>query len=105
MSIKKLNGSSVEVNDEGFMTVPEQWNEQIAHAIAKEEGIGDLSERHWKIINFLREDYKDKGAVPSIRRLKSAGNIPTKDLYDLFPEGPLKKASKIAGLPKPASCV
>jgi TusE/DsrC/DsvC family sulfur relay protein len=105
MPTREIAGSSVEVNEEGFMTVPSQWNKQIAQAIAQEEGIAALGDGHWKIIEFLQQDYKDKGVMPTIRRLKSAGNIPTKDLYDLFPGGPLKKAAKIAGLPKPASCV
>jgi dissimilatory sulfite reductase related protein len=105
MAAKEVAGSVIEVNDEGFLTNPSQWNRQIAQAIADEEGVGILNEGHWKIIEFLQQDFKEKGAMPTIRRLKSAGNIPTKDLYDLFPGGPLKKAAKIAGLPKPASCV
>jgi dissimilatory sulfite reductase related protein len=105
MPAKTIAGTAVEVNDEGFMTNPAQWNRQIGEAIAKEEGIDQLAEGHWKIISFLQEDFRSQGTMPSIRRLKSTGNIPTKDLYDLFPNGPLKKAAKIAGLPKPASCV
>jgi tRNA 2-thiouridine synthesizing protein E len=57
------------------------------------------------VINFLRQDYKEKGTMPTIRRVKNAGGIPTKELYDLFPGGPLKKSSFVAGLPKPASCI
>jgi dissimilatory sulfite reductase related protein len=105
MPVKEVAGSVIEVNEEGFMTNPAQWNKQIAQAIANEEGVGVLSDGHWKVIEFLQKDFKDKGTMPTIRRLKGEGNIPTKDLYDLFPGGPLKKAAKIAGLPKPASCV
>jgi tRNA 2-thiouridine synthesizing protein E len=77
----------------------------MAAVLAQEEGIGELTEGHWKVLNFLRKDYSEKGTMPTIRRVKNAGGIPTKDLYDLFPGGPLKKSSKIAGLPKPASCI
>jgi TusE/DsrC/DsvC family sulfur relay protein len=105
MPAKTIANAAVDVNDEGFMTDPAQWNRQIGEAIAKEEGIDPLTEGHWKIITFLQSDYRSQGTMPTIRRLKSAGSIPTKDLYDLFPGGPLKKAAKIAGLPKPASCV
>jgi tRNA 2-thiouridine synthesizing protein E len=100
-----IAGVNVEVSDEGFMTNSEEWSEAIAAEIAAGEGITELAEGHWKVVNFLREDFKAKGTVPTIRRLKNAGGVPTKELYDLFPGGPLKKASKIAGLKKPASCI
>ena len=105
MPTREIAGATVEVNEEGYFTHPDQWSEAMAAIIAEEEGIGVLSEGHMKVINFLRQDYKEKGTMPTIRRVKNAGGIPTKDLYDLFPGGPLKKSSKIAGLPKPASCI
>jgi tRNA 2-thiouridine synthesizing protein E len=77
----------------------------MAPVLAQEEGLGELADGHWKVINFLRQDFKEKGTMPTIRRVKNAGGIPTKELYDLFPGGPLKISSKIAGLPKPASCI
>ena len=105
MPTREIAGTTVDVNEEGYMTNPDQWNEAIAAVISEEEGIGALSEGHMKVINFLRADYKEKGTMPTIRRVKNAGGIPTKELYDLYPGGPLKKSSKIAGLPKPASCI
>lgn len=105
MAQKEIAGKMVQVNDEGYMKDSSEWNREIAAAIAVEEGIGELTEGHWKVIDFMQKDFADKGVMPSLRRMTKAGGVPTKDLYALFPGGPLKKSSKIAGLKKPASCV
>ena len=77
---------------------------EIAMEIARLEGI-ELTDRHFEVLEFMRKDFAEQGAAPSIRRLKKLGIVPTKELYTLFPGGPAKKASKIAGLPKPKGCV
>ena len=105
MPVKEIAGNQVEVDDEGFMTNPDQWNEDIAKVLAAEEGIPELTDGHWKVINFVRSDYSEKGQVPTIRRMKKVGNIPTKHLYELFPNGPAKKAARVSGLSKPQGCV
>jgi len=105
MAQKTIAGKTVDVNEEGYMTDPSQWTREIAAELAKEEDIAKLTEAHWKIIEFLRKDSDEKGSVPSFRRLNKVGGIETKVMYDLFPGGPLKKASRIAGLTKPSSCV
>ena len=105
MPTREIAGATVEVNEEGYFTNQDQWTEAMAPVLAQEEGLGELTDGHWKVINFLRQDYKEKGTMPTIRRVKNAGGIPTKELYDLFPGGPLKISSKVAGLPKPASCI
>ena len=105
MGQKEIAGKTVQVNEEGYMTNPEEWNREIAAAIAVEEEIGELSDGHWKVIEYLQKEFKENGALPSLRRVTKSGGIPTKELYALFPGGPLKKSSKIAGLKKPASCV
>jgi tRNA 2-thiouridine synthesizing protein E len=104
MIVTELAGASIEVDAEGFMVNREQWNRDIAAEIARQEGI-ELTDRHWAVLEFMREDFEKKGTAPSIRRLKQLGVVPTKELYALFPGGPAKKASKIAGLPKPKGCV
>lgn len=104
MPQKQINGSVIDVNDEGYMTNHAQWNRDIAGALAQELGI-TLTESHWKVLDFIDKDFKEKGVVPGMRRMNKVGNIPTKDLYTLFPDGPIKKAAKISGYPKPASCV
>lgn len=105
MAQKEIAGKMVQVSDDGYMNDFGEWNKEIAAVIAVEEGIGDLAEGHWKVIDFLQKDFADKGVMPSLRRMTKAGGVPTKELYALFPGGPLKKSSKIAGLKKPASCV
>ncbi len=105
MAEKKIAGFTVEVDPEGFMTKPEQWTKEIAVALAKEEGIDQLTDGHWKVIEFMRKDFQEKGVVPTIRRINKVGGIDIKELYALFPNGPAKKAAKIAGLGKPQGCV
>jgi tRNA 2-thiouridine synthesizing protein E len=93
------------VDAEGFLTQAEQWNEQMAHQIAAENGIGQLTERHWQVINFMRTTFLDTGSAPSIRTLGKASGVPIKELYALFPKGPAKLAAKVGGIPKPRGCI
>jgi TusE/DsrC/DsvC family sulfur relay protein len=81
------------------------WNETVAKLLAKEEAIEELTERHWKVINYMRKEFEAKGDSPSIRKLTKESGVDTKELYALFPKGPAKKAAKIAGLPKPKGCI
>ena len=101
---KTIAGTEVDVNGEGYLTDMSQWNGQIAAAIAVEEGIGTLTDAHMKVVNYLREQ-QEKGAALTIRSMGKSGVVTTKELYDLFPGGPLKKSSKIAGIPKPVGCI
>ena len=104
MATTELAGAAIEVDAEGFMSDHTAWNQQIAEEIARQEGI-ELTPRHWEVLEFMRKEFETEGSAPSIRRLKKLGVVPTKELYSLFPGGPAKKASKIAGLPKPKGCV
>jgi len=101
---KTIAGTEIEVNEEGYLTDATQWNEAIAAAIAMEEGIGALTDAHMKVVRYLREQ-QAKGASLTIRSMGKSGVVTTKELYDLFPGGPLKKSSKIAGIPKPVGCI
>ena len=105
MPVRDIAGVQVDFDDEGFMTNPDQWNEDIAKVLAEEEGIPELTQGHMKVINFIRADFKEKGTAPTIRRMNKVGGIATKDLYEWFPKGPAKKAAKISGLGKPQGCV
>jgi TusE/DsrC/DsvC family sulfur relay protein len=104
MATTVINGKEVVVDDEGFMTQYDQWDEDIAAELAAAIDV-DLTDEHWKVINFLREDFKEKGETPTIRRVSTAGGVDTKRLFQLFPKKPAKKMSYIAGLPKPHGCV
>lgn len=103
MAQKVLNGVNVEVNEEGYLTDFSQWNEEVAKAISQEEGIA-LTDRHWDVIKYLQDQYTNEVAL-SIRRIGKSSVVTIKELYALFPKGPLKKSTKISGIPKPASCI
>jgi len=103
MATKNYAGTTVNVNEEGYFTDPSQWNKEIAIDIAKEEGI-ELTDQHFKVLEMLRQK-NDAGEALSIRGINKSGVIDVKTFYELFPGAPLKKATKIAGIPKPASCV
>jgi len=105
MATVELLGKQIELDDEGYLKNTDDWNEDIAREIAREEGIGDLTDRHWAVINLMRKEYLEKGDAPSIRRLTKESGVPTKELYQLFPKGPAKKAARIAGIPKPTGCI
>ena len=105
MTAREIAGTTVEFDDEGFMTDHTQWNEDIAKEIAREEGIDELTERHYEVLSYMRKVFEETGEGPSLRALKNKGGIPTKELYQLFPKGPAKKAARIAGIKKPQGCV
>jgi TusE/DsrC/DsvC family sulfur relay protein len=98
-------GAAVDRNDEGFFTDPDQWTEAMAPELAKAEGIDELTEGHWRVINFMRTEYFDKGTGPTVRMLGKTSGVSVKELYQLFPRGPAKIAAKIAGIPKPRGCI
>lgn len=103
MSVKTYNEKSVDVNEEGYLTDFSQWDKTVGAGIAEEEGI-EMTDRHWEVIDYLQDQHQKEVAL-SIRRIKKSGVVAIKEFYALFPGGPLKKATKIAGIPKPASCV
>ena len=105
MATKVIAGKTVQVNDEGFMTDPNEWSKEIALEIAKDEGIDPLTEAHWKIIDFCRKDGIATGKAPTLRTITTGAGISTKEMFSLFPKGPAKKVSRISGLGKPEGCV
>lgn len=99
-----IAGQTVSVNVEGYMTDMNQWNGEIAKELASGLGVGELSQKHWDILNWLRDQHSN-GVEVNIRKVGNSGICDIKEFYQLFPAGPLKNASKIAGLPKPTSCL
>lgn len=95
----------IDVDEDGFMQEPELWNEGIAIALATTEAVNDLTDEHWKVVNYLREYYLKFGIAPMIRKLCKETGFPLKRIYELFPSGPAKGACKVAGLAKPTGCV
>lgn len=104
MSVLKVNDKEIQVTDEGYLENFADWDKDVANVLAKEEEIEELTQGHWHIIETLQKIYQEKGALPALRRLAKESGVKTKELYDLFPKKPLKKAAKIAGLPKPTGC-
>jgi dissimilatory sulfite reductase related protein len=103
MAQKTYAGVTVDVTEEGYMTNPSQWTKEIATAIAQEENI-TLGDTHFAVIEFIR-NRAQKGEALTIRSVGNSGIVDIKGFYTLFPGAPMKKAAKIAGLLKPASCV
>jgi tRNA 2-thiouridine synthesizing protein E len=105
MPVVELAGTSVDMNEEGFLTDSSQWTPEVAEAIARESGLDSLSAEHWKVITFCREDAAREGQPPGLRRISKLSGVGTRDLYKLFPKGPGKLAARISGLSKPKACV
>lgn len=97
--------NAVARNAEGFLEKVEDWDREIALEIARENGIPELSDRHWLVVNFMRDTYIKTGSAPTIRSLGKESGVAIKELYTLFPKGPAKLAAKIGGIPKPKGCI
>lgn len=104
MATQTIAGVTVDVNDEGFMTNPDQWTEAIGAELAKAIEV-EMNDEAWAAIKFMREDFKAKGETPTIRRMTNEGGFDTKKLFALFPKKPAKKMAYIGGVPKPKGCV
>jgi len=100
---KTIAGKTIAVNEEGYLTDFSQWDKNVGEALAAEANIS-LTPRHWDVISYLQNEQKNQAAL-SIRRIGKSGVVDIKEFYQLFPTAPLKTATKIAGIPKPASCI
>jgi len=105
MPTRVICGKTIQVNDEGFMTDPTEWDQGIAEEIAREEGIPQLTPQHWAVIEFCRQAASKTGAAPTLRAITTGSGVSTKELFGLFPKGPAKKVARISGLGKPEGCV
>jgi len=105
MTTTLIGGREVHIDAEGFMTDPAEWTEDLAPALAKSVGIDELTPDHWTVIRFLRVDFAAEGETATLRRIAAVAGIPTKRLFELFPQKPGKKMSYVAGLPKPKGCI
>lgn len=105
MALRDFGGIQLEVDEDGFIQDPSQWNETVAAILAKDEEIPELTEDHWKVVNMIRDYYLKFGIAPMVRKVCKDTGKDLKAIYALFPSGPAKGACKIAGLPKPTGCV
>ncbi|WP_298774137.1 TusE/DsrC/DsvC family sulfur relay protein [uncultured Shewanella sp.] len=106
-----FNHQQIEIDHQGYLKNVTDWSPELGEVIAQLDNI-QLTDAHWEVINFVRDFYLEYKTSPAIRVLVKAigqtlgsekGN--SKYLYTLFPQGPAKQATKIAGLPKPAKCI
>ncbi len=100
-----VGNQSIEMDGDGFMLEPKLWNQDLAKEIAKTDGINELTENHWKVINIIRENFEEKGMAPMVRVICKGTGLKLKEIYELFPLGPARGACRVAGLPKPDGCV
>lgn len=96
-------GYKLNLTEDGYLTDFSQWTKEIGSEIAKQEGI-EMTDRHWEVIKWIQEQVKAGNAL-SVRGIKKSGVLDIKEFYALFPGGPLKLSTKIAGVPKPKSCI
>ncbi len=101
----EVSGRTYDVDEDGFLQNPEIWNESVATDFACTEGVDNLTDNHWKVINYIRNYYIQFGIAPMIRKLCKETGFKLNEIYALFPSGPAKGACKLAGLPKPTGCV
>jgi TusE/DsrC/DsvC family sulfur relay protein len=104
MTTTTIGGLDLHVDDEGFLTDPAEWTEELAPELARAIGI-ELTDDHWQVIRFLREDFAEQGETATLRRITTLAGVPTKRLFELFPKKPGKKMAYVAGLPKPKGCI
>jgi len=105
MEMVELGGKQIEIDEDGFIQDPDAWDESVALDLAKTEGVDDMTDNHWKLVNYLRDYSLEYNMAPMIRKLCKQTGFSLKEVYDLFPSGPAKGACKVAGLPKPTGCV
>jgi TusE/DsrC/DsvC family sulfur relay protein len=104
MPVATMQEREIHVDDEGFLTDPTEWDEELAKQLAANIGI-ELTPRHLEVLAFARSDAAGQGETPTLRRVQAVGGFPTKELFQLFPKKPAKKLSYVAGLQKPVGCV
>ena len=105
MAKVNLGGKEVDIDEDGFIQEPDLWDENVATALAKTEGVEEMGEDHWKLVNYIRDYYAKFGIAPMVRKLCKECDFKLKYIYEMFPSGPAKGACKVAGLPKPTGCV
>ncbi len=105
MPVFEVHDKKYEVDEDGFLQEPGIWNDDVARDFAITEGVAELTEKHWKVIHYLRNYYLQFGIAPMIRKVCKETGFKLGEIYELFPSGPAKGACKLAGLPKPTGCV
>lgn len=93
------------LDDEGFLRTIAGWNRRMAQQLAYANDIGDLSEEHWQVIEYVKDYYEEYGEGPPVMKIGKATGMKSKQICELFPCGVVKGAYRLAGLPRPPGCV
>jgi tRNA 2-thiouridine synthesizing protein E len=101
----EVDGKNIAFDKDGFMSDPQLWDQRVACAIATEEGIADMSDKHWAIVNFIRGYWQQHDLAPPVRLICKEVGVNVREIYKLFTSGPARGACRVAGLPKPDGCV
>ncbi len=105
MPTVEFEGNTFNVDEDGFIDDFNNWSKSWVNYVKQTEGISELTQEHWNVINVLQDYYKKNGIAPMVRILSKVTGFKLKYIYELFPSGPGKGACKMAGLPKPTGCV
>lgn len=105
MANLEIDGKVLVFDGDGFLTTPGFWNEHVARIIAAEDGIEEMNEKHWAIVNVIRKNWEEKEMAPMVRTICKETGVKLREIYELFPLGPARGACRVAGLPKPDGCV
>ncbi len=105
MATIEIDGRTFDVDGDGFLSDPQIWDQGVANLIAKYDGIEEMNEKHWAIVNIIRTSWEEKGMAPMVRTICQETGIRLREIYELFPLGPARGACRVAGLPKPDGCV
>ncbi len=105
MGTFQVGDLSFDIDEDGFIQQPELWNETVAQALARTDGVDELTQEHWRVLSYLRDYYVQYGSAPTVRKLVKKSGVDLKRIYQLFPSGPAMGACKVAGLPRPTGCV
>ncbi len=100
----EVNGRKYEVDEDGFLQSPQNWNREVALDFATTEGSAKLNEGHWRVVRYIRDYWLQDGIAPMVRRLCKETGYKLNEIYEMFPSGPANGACKVAGLPKPTGC-
>ena len=105
MAAIEIDGRTFDVDGDGFLSDPQVWDQGVASLIAKYDGIEEMNDKHWAIVNIIRKNWEEKGMAPMVRTICQGTGIRLREIYELFPLGPARGACRVAGLPKPDGCV
>lgn len=101
----QIDSKTIEFDNDGFMKDPTLWDDAVAQAIAKDDGIDEMSDKHWSVVRFIRRHWEENDLAPPVRLLCKESGVTVREVYTLFTAGPARGACRIAGLPKPDGCV